>query len=145
MQAYLVHHASAVGPEVDPQRPLSALGQAQAAWLAEQVRSAGFQPVRIWHSGKLRARQTADAIRRACSPSAAFTMVRGLQPGDPPDWMGDALEAETDDVLVVGHWPHLPSLLARLAPQAEPFPMNGLVALERAADSSWTELWRAKP
>ena len=80
-----VHHADAVGPDVDPQRPLSpTLGRTQAAALAERVKAAGFKPASIWHSGKLRARQTAESFLQACNPFAEFRMVRGLRPDDPP-------------------------------------------------------------
>ena len=89
MRVYLVHHADAVGPDVDPQRPLSALGRTQAAALADRVRGAGFAPASIWHSGKLRARQTAEYFLQTCNPFAEFRMVRGLRPDDPPDWMRD--------------------------------------------------------
>jgi phosphohistidine phosphatase len=144
MTVVLVHHAEAVGPAIDPQRPLSRVGLAQAASLAAKARDAGIKPVAIWHSGKLRSRQTADAFWRACNPFAAFTMVRGLRPDDSPAWMRDMLLSELQDVLLVGHMPHLPDLLNQLAP-GEPFPLHGLVWLERGGDGVFVEKWRAEP
>ena len=91
MQVVLVHHADAVGPDVDPQRPLSPRGLAQAGALADAARAFGVRPDAIWHSGKLRARQTAEFFLRACNPMAEFRMVRGLLPDDPPEWMRDEL------------------------------------------------------
>jgi phosphohistidine phosphatase len=64
MRVILVHHADAVGPEVDPQRPLSSLGQQQAQAVANQLKARGSAPSAIWHSGKLRARQTAEVVSR---------------------------------------------------------------------------------
>jgi phosphohistidine phosphatase len=145
MIAVLVHHSDAVGPAIDPQRPLSELGLRQAATLAAQARAAGVLPVVIWHSGKLRARQTADAFLRACNPMADVRMVRGLRPEDPPEWMRDELGAETRDVLLVGHMPHLAALARSLSPDAGEFPLNGVVAFSRSGDRSWTELWRLAP
>ena len=52
MRVCLVHHADAVGPQVDTQRPLSERGHQQAEWLATYVKGLGFMPAAIWHSGK---------------------------------------------------------------------------------------------
>src|SRR5262245_21256686 len=99
MRLALVHHADAVGPNVDPQRPLSSLGHEQADRLAARTKAAQFSPAAIWHSGKLRARQTAEAFLRACNPFAEFRMVRGLHPDDPPEIIRDALVGESQDLL----------------------------------------------
>jgi phosphohistidine phosphatase len=141
----LVHHAEAVGPGVDPERPLSVRGHTQVLWLSERAKDAGLRPAIIWHSGKLRARQTAEAFLRACNPAAQMRMVRGLRPDDPPDWVEDALLAEDREVLVVSHMPLLPALLRRLLSSAADFPVNGLVALERTGEREWVERWRLAP
>ena len=140
---YLVHHGEAVPPSVDAQRPLTAAGRAAVERLAREAAGRGVSPVEIWHSGKLRARQTAEAYWRACNPLAEFTATRWAQPGDPPR-LADLLEVETRDVMLVGHMPHLDRLLRRLLGDDEglpPFPVNGLVALERV-DEAWVERWR---
>ena len=140
---YLAHHGDAVGPGVDPQRPLSPRGRGQADTLAAQAASRGVRPAAVWHSGKLRARQTAEAYWRACNPLAEFTATRWAQPGDPPR-LADLIEVETRDVMLVGHMPHLDRLLRRLLGEDEglaPFPVNGLVALERMGEA-WVERWR---
>jgi phosphohistidine phosphatase len=141
---YLVHHAEALGPNLDPQRPLSTRGVKQAEWLAGFAREKGARPAIIWHSGKLRARQTADAFWRACNPLAEVRLVRGLRPEDPPEWMRDALEAEELDVLLVGHMPQLPEL-AELLAGSRGFPAHGMVALERTGPRVYAERWRAEP
>lgn len=143
MKVVLVHHAEALEPGVDPQRPLSTRGRAQADWLAQHARQQLVSPALIWHSGKQRSRQTAEAFLRACNAFASFKMVRGLQPGDPTMWMEDAIELEERDLLLVGHWPQLPELARRLA-GIESFPMNGVVALERIGERHYAELWRAQ-
>jgi phosphohistidine phosphatase len=144
MIVILVHHADAVGPAVDSQRPLSARGRQQAEWLAEQVRAAGAVPAAIWHSGKLRARQTAEAFYRVCSPFAEFKMVRGLLPDDPPEILRDTLFGESRDVMLVGHMPNISSLAHLLSKDPRAFPLHGAVALERG-DEGWTEMWRLVP
>lgn len=150
MRLYLVHHGEAVGPDVDPMRPLSAQGRADAARLAESAARQGAKPDVIWHSGKLRARQTAEIFRRACNPLAAFSAARGLQSDDPPSWIRDQLAGDTRSILLVGHMPHLPRLLRTLCGEdlessAIGFPLHGCVALERHDDDRWTEIWRLEP
>src|SRR5438093_7417592 len=141
MMLCLVHHADAVGSDVDSQRPLSARGRAQAEHLANHVKAAGFVPAAIWHSGKLRARQTAEAFYRVCSPFAEFKMIRGLRSEDPPGPMRDIVNAEPSDVLLVSHMPLIAELLQLLCSECEQFPLHGLVALERDGDT-WREMWR---
>ena len=144
MRLYLVHHANAAGPAVDAQRPLSLRGLAQAAWLAAEARVRGTRPTLIWHSGKLRSRQTAEQFLRICSPSAAFRAARGLLPTDPTMWMEDALSLEEQDTLVVGHFPHLPAL-AQVLGASDPLPLNGMIAFERTAPTTYKQQWCLKP
>ena len=147
MQLFLVHHAEAVGPDVDTRRPLSARGEAQAERAASEAAARGARPAVVWHSGKLRARQTAQAFWRACNALAEFSATRDLQPGDPPSWLRDRLRGESRDVLIAGHFPHLPRLHALLLTGREhtpvPFPQHGVVALESDDEGeTWRELWR---
>jgi phosphohistidine phosphatase len=142
MTIYLVHHAPAVEPEADPQRPLSAEGWAHAERLAVEARAAGVAPATIWHSGKLRARQTAEAFLRHCNPFATFKMVRGLRPGDRAEGLRDELEAETADLMIVSHMPPLPELARMLCPAVTEFPLHGLLALERKEAGQYVEVLR---
>lgn len=144
MQLFLVHHGDAVGPEVDPRRPLSAVGRASVDRLGNLAAQRGVRPLVVWHSGKLRAKQTAEAFWRACNALAEFSAARNLQPDDPPQWMRDQLIGETRDVLIAGHFPHLPRLRALLVNGREDdFPLHGVVALTSEDEGqSWKELWR---
>lgn len=147
MLLYLIHHGDAVGPELDARRPLSAAGQRHVEALAAEAASRGVHPAIVWHSGKLRARQTAEAFWRACNALATLSATRDLQPGDPPAWIRDRLRGERQDILIAGHCPHLPGLLALLLDRHQgdvvEFPPHGIVALESTDDGeTWTELWR---
>jgi phosphohistidine phosphatase len=143
---YLLHHAAAVEADVDPQRPLSPEGRAHAVRLAAAAAERGVRPDAIWHSGKLRARQTADGIRSACNPLAEFSAIRGLQPTDPPEWIRDRLVGDEREVLLAGHFPSLPRILHLLVTGAADggageFPLHGLVALERH-ENLWMVKWK---
>ncbi len=158
MRLYLVHHGVAVGPDEDARRPLSAVGLAGAARVAGLAAAKGAKPEVVWHSGKLRAKQTAQEFWRACNALAEFAVTRDLQPDDPPQWMRDRLRGETRDIAIAGHFPYLPRLLALLVTGGNPgasivtqgsslaphgFPINGIVALVTDDEGeTWRELWR---
>jgi phosphohistidine phosphatase len=145
---YLVHHADAAGPDVDAQRSLSPSGRLHADWLAAQAAERGVKPIAIWHSGKLRARQTAEPFWHVCNPLAEFAAIRGLQPMDPPEWIKDRLTGELRDIMLVGHMPSLPAiyrlLLGDRGHEAPSFPLHGFVALEPEREF-WRERWRLGP
>ena len=147
VRLFLVHHGDAVGPEVDPRRPLSLEGREAVERLAAEAAARGAKPAIVWHSGKLRAKQTAEAFWRACNALAELSASRDLQPDDPPVWIRDRLRAEPRDLLIAGHFPHLPRLLGLLVGGREDapasFPLHGVVALQTEDDGeTWSELWR---
>jgi phosphohistidine phosphatase len=143
MRLFLVHHGDAVGPEVDPRRPLSDGGRDAVERLAAASAQKGAQPSVVWHSGKLRAKQTAEIFWRACNALAEFSASRDLQPDDPPAWIRDRLRHEPRDLMLAGHYPHLPGLLRLLVPHSAAFPPHGIIALETDDDGeTWKEVWR---
>jgi phosphohistidine phosphatase len=147
LRVYLVHHGDAVGPDVDLRRPLSEAGRLMSERTAAAAAARGARPAVVWHSGKLRAKQTAEIYWRACNALADFSASRDLQPDDRPMFMRDRLRHETRDILMAGHFPHLPGLLALLLGDEDGaragFPLHGVVAL-RTDDhgETWTEEWR---
>ena len=130
-------------------RPLSDRGRVEVDTLAQKACDRGAKPDVIWHSGKLRARQTAEAYWKRCNPLATLSATRGLQPTDPTNWIIEAVGGETKHIMLAGHFPHLPRLLGRLTTgNAEAdhvdFPLNGIVALENV-NGKWVERWRLEP
>ena len=144
MRLLIVHHGDAVGPEVDPRRPLSPWGREAVERLAAEAARRGAKPLVIWHSGKLRAKETAEAFWRACNPFAEFSATRDLQPDDPPQWIRDRLRGESRDLLIAGHYPHLPGLVRLLVNTT--LPQNGVVALRSDDEGeTFSEEWRLDP
>ena len=142
MNLYLVHHGDAVPPGADARRPLSDAGRATVERLAAEAAARGARPAAVWHSGKLRAKQTGEAFWRACNALAEFSATRDLQPDEPAAWMRDRLRGEPRDILIAGHFTHLPRLLGLLI-GTEDFPQHGMVALTTDDDGeTWRELWR---
>ena len=120
-------------------------GQAHVDRIAAEAAARGANPGIVWHSGKLRAKQTAEAFWRACNPLAELSATRDLQPDDPPQWIADRLRAETRDILIAGHFPHLPRVLVLLTASydEQAFPPHGVVALSSDDQgATWRETWR---
>lgn len=141
---YLVHHAAAVEAHEDPQRPLSPGGREHAERIALLATERGAKPAAIWHSGKLRARQTAETFWRACNPLAEFGAIGGLRPDDAPARIRDLVAGDPRDLMLVGHMPSLPKILRLLVSGQDgvlEFPLHGIVALE-AEGERWAERWR---
>ena len=137
----LVHHGDAVTGVVDATRPLSELGRRQASQVAARVAARGVKPVAVWHSGKLRARETAEIYWRTVNPAAAFLAQRGLQPDDDPETLADTLSVETESLMIVSHYPLLPGLLRELLGHDAAFPQNGAIGLSHVG-GHWVEEWR---
>jgi phosphohistidine phosphatase len=145
MRLLIVHHGDAVGPDVDLRRPLSPWGREAVERLAAEAARRGAKPAVVWHSGKLRAKETAEAFWRACNPFAEFSATKDLQPDDPPQWIRDRLRGESRDLLIAGHYPHLPGLVRLLLGDAL-LPLNGVVALRSDDEGeTFSEEWRLDP
>ena len=105
----------------------------------------GVRPDVFWHSGKLRAKQTAEAFWRACNALAELSASRDLQPGDPPAWMRDRLIGESRDILIAGAL-SAPARAARASAGARrcrrAFLCTVSCALKTDDGVTWVEQWR---
>jgi len=154
MKLYLVQHADAVAASVDPERPLSPGGRKTAQSLAEACGRYRLDADEVIHSGKARARETAEAIAEACNLEVRSSS--GLDPLDPVQAFAHQC-ASIRSAVVVGHLPFLERLAALLlAGREEPpvlaFQRGGMVCLERrggpdAANpfGTWCLQWTAFP
>ncbi|HXX39464.1 MAG TPA: phosphohistidine phosphatase SixA [bacterium] len=151
MRLYLMQHGEAMREEQDPARPLTEKGWADTRRVIRHaVERAGVHVTRICHSGKLRARQTAEVWREHLSFPIPITEVDGLDPMASPEIWSQRLGEETGDVLLVGHLPHLARLAALLVcgtGDKEPitFRNGGLVCLQRAERGGWSVRWILTP
>lgn len=112
MQLYVVRHAIAADPRPerpDATRPLTAKGRERFEEAVRGARGLGWRFDRLYHSPLLRAVQTAELLR----PLLSGGMVALPDLAKAPDEeMLAHLEGER--VAVVGHEPHLGSLVAWL-------------------------------
>ncbi len=112
---YIARHAHALDDAAsDAERALSPKGYKQMARLAKGLDAKElFHPETVWHSGLLRARQTAETLLEGLQIHIPLAQKDGLAPYDEPADIADELNALDKDCLVVGHQPNL-SLLASL-------------------------------
>jgi phosphohistidine phosphatase len=140
VRLYLVQHGQAKSETEDPERPLTDQGSDEVMRVAHQaVEVARVRPARVVHSGKTRARQTAELW--AGLLGVAVEEGDGLAPNDDPRTWAGRLGASSDDLLLVGHLPHLGRLAACLVigrpePLLVRFRPGGLVGLDQA-DTGW--------
>jgi phosphohistidine phosphatase len=140
VQVYLVQHGQAMTEAEDSDRPLTDQGVADVAQVARYaVERLDVRVARLVHSGKTRARQTAEIWGRLGHIGAVPT--DGLAPNDDPTTWLERVAAETSDVMLVGHLPHLSRLASLLLAGAQDrsvvrFRQGGLVGLERT-DTGW--------
>lgn len=143
MRLMIVRHAEAASREQDPERGLSARGQAQATALGRQLAALDLAPPTVWHSHKARARQTAVRIAAELLPPPTPCEHPGLAPDAPIEPLVRELLGATRDTLLVGHLPFVRYLTFVLMthPAQDPpdFPTAVCALLVRdAASGAWT-------
>jgi phosphohistidine phosphatase len=152
MDLYLVRHAEAADKAVDPARNLTERGRRDAAALAEALRPLRLRVRAIWHSGKPRAVQTADAIAPAVTCDGD-PLVRhsGLKPFDPVKRLARTLNCtDGGGIMIVGHEPFLGRLAARLVTgHAKTLLLAldkpGVAYLRRDESGDWRVIWMLAP
>ena len=112
MFLHLLRHAEAADLSPDSERPLTAKGRNDALALGKTLARQGIDlPQAIWCSPYRRARETAEGLLKGASAKATIQVRAGLTPCDEPaDLLAELSEVE-EDLLIVGHNPHL-SILA---------------------------------
>lgn len=149
MRLYLVQHGEAASDEVNPKRPLTDKGRADAAKVAEFLAEHGVCAQAVWHSTKLRARETAGIMAQSLHPEGGTQEREGFAPKDPVRDVGALIEAGGQDLMIVGHLPFLSKLASLLIAGDESsavvgFRQGGVVCLERE-DGNWTVAWMVTP
>jgi len=150
MLIYLVQHAEAKKEEVDPARPLSEKGLRDINKMAVHVSQLNVKVHKIFHSSKLRAKQAAEVLTEYLKPAKGISEADGLAPLDDPTIWAERLKDIPDDIILVGHLPHLGKLASLLLcgnadSNIVSFKMAGIVCLKRDAGGSWSLQWMLTP
>ncbi len=151
MRLYLVQHAEAKGEEEDPQRSLTEGGRRDVSRVSRFIaENAEVRVGRILHSGKTRARQTAEVFAKRLRLAVEVQQQDGLAPLDDPKVIAGKLADLSEDVMIVGHLPHLSKLASFLlcgdeGKRAVEFRMGGVVSLARDDSGVWSVEWMLTP
>lgn len=148
MRLYVVQHGEALAEEVDPARPLSERGRADVQRLTAFLAERGVGAARIVHSGKTRARQTAEAL--ADGITAPIEEIEGLGPNDPTDDLARRASLWAGDTVIVGHLPFLGRFVAcacggKARDGIVAYRPGSLVCLERAENGVFRIAWMVRP
>lgn len=111
MKLYLVHHGEAVPKEQNPDRPLTNKGRADLERLAIFLEQAGIRPGRLIHSGKTRARETAEILAAKTKPDVNLERKKGIKPDDAVEPLSKEISGWHRDTLVAGHGPFISRLI----------------------------------
>lgn len=147
MNLYLVQHGKAKAKEEDSRRPLSEQGRRELLRIADFVKAHPAVTVEtIYHSGKLRAEQTAEILAETIKPAGGVICSPGMAPLDDPGIWAERIAETYQDIMLAGHLPHLSRLASLLLtgdPAREPihFRNSGIVCLNRDPDRLWTVEW----
>ena len=150
MILYLVQHAEAQCKEEDPNRDLSEKGRMDIESIAHHLQRLNVQVNQIFHSGKTRAKSTAKVLAQHLKPAAGASEAPGLAPRDDPGIWADRLAQMDENILLVGHLPHLGKLAALLMSGDKDkkiinFQKGGALRLQRMDKDQWAVEWMIPP
>jgi phosphohistidine phosphatase len=104
----------------------------------------------ILHSGKTRARQTSEILADRLIPRGGVEAAENLAPLDDPVLWASRLQGETENLMLVGHLPHLTRLASLLIcgdaeKKAVDFKNGGIVCLGRDGEDLFSVMWIVTP
>ena len=150
MALYLMRHGDFIPREIDPDCPLSERGIVEVIEAAALAAGRGARVLRIQHSDRTRAAQTASVCAEILRPPGGCGEMAGLHPHDDILAVLGFIEG-TEDSMIIGHLPFLEKLAAYLVtgtPEkaVTSFPTATIVCLERDhGQDAWKISWKITP
>ena len=144
---YLVQHGKSLSKEIDPDRRLSEEGIKETYQMAIFLKRNRVTVSKIIHSGKHRARMTAEILGRNLGVKEV-SEASGLAPLDDPKPWANKLRRIDEDIMIIGHLPHLSiltSLLLNVNTEVVEFRYSGILCLERGGDYKWKIKFYVRP
>ena len=150
MALYLVQHGKSLPKDVDPVQGLAPEGIDATKRIASIAKDNGVKVSQIKHSGKPRARQTAEIFASALNPFNGIEEVDGLKPLDEVSAFARNLDPKANTMLV-GHLPFMARMTSYLLTGSIERPIfkfqnSGIVCLEKDPETnSWVIAWTLMP
>ena len=152
MKLYLVRHGTAGDASRDELRPLTAEGKEELVKVTKCLERLSYDGAEIWHSGLLRARESAEIIAQGLGLQRSMHVHPELAPDEPPLPVAGAVLGRKGDLFLVGHQPFMGKMVSCLMtgrPDAQFVDFNkGAVACFRPpaiAGRSWKLAWMLDP
>jgi phosphohistidine phosphatase len=148
MKLYLIQHGEAKSEAEDPDRSLTAQGEEDVRGVARAAKRLDIRPSKVYHSGKLRAQQTAEIVANALK--VPMESAQGLNPNDDVRPWAEQISKETKDLMIVGHLPFLEKLTSLLLCGDETvrlvfFRYGAIICLKQKEDKGWAIRWILTP
>ncbi len=150
MAIFLVQHGKSLAKDQDPEQGLSPRGMDDVKRIASVAQGYGVQVGSIVHSGKKRARQTADIFASALKPARGVKQTDGLKPLDDVTVFAGRLKPQSQ-LMMVGHLPFMERLTSFLitGDMDKPvfkFQNGGIVCLDEGPEGKgWVIKWTLMP
>jgi phosphohistidine phosphatase len=150
MSLFLVQHGKSLPQDLDPEKGLSEKGITEVTRIADVAKGYKVQVYGINHSGKTRARQTAEIFASALQPKESIQAKNGLKPLDDVTAIAKTINNQ-DNLMLVGHLPFMERLTSHLITGSIEKPVfkfqnGGIVCLDIDPDTqSWIIKWALMP
>jgi phosphohistidine phosphatase len=150
MALYLVQHGKNLPAEDDPEKSLSPEGISDVKRIANLARDYGVHVGQIEHSGKKRAKQTAEMYASVLNPEGGVRQREGMNPLDDVVPLAEEMDRD-DDLMLVGHLPFMERLTSYLVigtieKRIFRFQNGGIVCLDMDRDpDGWVIKWALLP
>ncbi|HVO67186.1 MAG TPA: phosphohistidine phosphatase SixA [Syntrophales bacterium] len=150
MSLYLVQHGESLPKEINPDRPLSEEGKATVHRIAKTVAEYHIRVSQIIHSGKTRARQTAEIISMYIKPELGIRESTGLDPNDDVYSIASTIKGP-ENFMIVGHLPFLERLVSFLITGTDKYTIvkfqnGGIVCFYQETEKAiWYIKWMIMP
>lgn len=149
MNVYLVQHGPCIEKTIDPEQPLSDEGKQTIENLQKVLSFLKLEVNYLWHSGKLRAKQTAEILSTGLRFEGMIAAHEGLAPMDAVQSIEDILKQLNQHIMLVGHMPFMGNLVAKLLANSKQnfvsFVPGTIVCLEKNEQNEWYMQWMLTP
>ena len=151
MKLYLIQHGEAKSEREDSERSLTTRGEEEVMSISKAATNLPIKPSKVFHSGKLRTKQTAEIIAGALKvPHSMIQVVQGLNPSDDTHPWAERISKEKEDLMLVGHLPFLEKLTSLLLCGNENarlvlFRYGAIVCIDQKEDKGWAVRWILTP
>jgi phosphohistidine phosphatase len=150
MRLYIVQHGDALPKDADPDRPLSDQGRADIQRLTEWLARHDVRVAQILHSGKTRARETAEILGPLLESDGTIDERQGLAPNDSAEDFLQQLSSEDKDTIIAGHMPFVARAVAQAltgTPESQlvDFAPGSVAVIQRGDGDTWQLVMFVRP